>query len=179
MARGAPSAPEARAQREYSAFAASKVHSPGAAPRAIVESLRSVVVEETGEGVRHPCAAGSLPRTSSDSGRAAEFESKAMNRLLHDSMLRYASLAGAGLPAGERHLARTATRGRIRDAAAAAGTAVPARTPMPAMTEVAFTVTLGDRAPEVVLATAADGVAGPADRAPARPRAHKLVLLSY
>ena len=91
--------------------------------------------------------------------------------LLHDPLLRYASLAGAGLPAGERHMATAATRRRLRRIAA------PAEDATSVLAELTFTVAVGDGAPAVVF----DGVAGDTKRGNTKSggKPRKLTLLSY
>jgi hypothetical protein len=106
--------------------------------------------------------------------------------LLHNPMLRYASLAGAGLPAGERHMATAATRRRFHRVAA------PAEDAVCALAELTFTVTIGDGAPAVVFdgdpnTTPRDtkqrdsktGGTRPRDAKPSRGKTRKLTLLSY
>lgn len=101
-------------------------------------------------------------------------------------MLRYASLAGAGLPAGERHMATAATRRRVHRVAARTEEAVSA------LAELTFTVTIGDGAPAVVFdgdARIAPHDAKPDDAKPgdmkaggtkpSRGKTRKLTLLSY
>ena len=94
-----------------------------------------------------------------------------MNPPLRDPLLRYASLAGAGLPAGEWHMARAATRQRIYRVAA------PSDDATVVLAEFTFTVAIGDGAPAVVLEGGAAAARGDANPASGKPR--RLTLLSY
>lgn len=106
-----------------------------------------------------------------------------MNRqLLHDPLLRYASLAGAGLPVGERHLARSAARQRIARVEMPSPAAAPAEDVTLAddatsgLVELTFTVTIGDGAPAIVF----DGDASTAPGGTKTGRkSRRLTLLSY
>ena len=109
-----------------------------------------------------------------------------------DELLRYASLAGAGLPAHERHKAKTATVRRLRGVNVGSGgvlrfdapRACNERDDLARLSRLTFSVSAG-RGDDPAL----PGVADPDDRAQARPSAgaapaspgktRKLVLLAY
>ncbi|MGH8801125.1 MAG: hypothetical protein ACREX6_02365 [Casimicrobiaceae bacterium] len=99
-----------------------------------------------------------------------------MNPLLRDPLLRYASLAGAGLPMGERHKARAVMRQHAH--AAIAGGDLDADVATRVLADLALSAS-GDCASVAVF----DGDASPADArnrgAPARRKPRRLTLLTY
>jgi hypothetical protein len=91
--------------------------------------------------------------------------------ILRNPILRYASLAGAGLPAGEWHMASAATRRRIQPVVATPDAATSA------LAGLTFTIAIGDGAPAVVVE--GDVAAAPGDTKPTSGKPRRLTPLSY
>lgn len=96
-----------------------------------------------------------------------------MNPHLRDPLLRYASLAGAGLPVGERHMARAAARQRVAPVAPHGDAATRL------LAGLSFTAERGGRAPLVIPDGEDNPPAAQNGHAPARRKPHKLILLTY
>lgn len=171
MARRAATPNAVSPQREYSAFARPNVRWSSVARHAIVESLPLTAVELSVSGLGQVPAAGEFTAAAERAPTRLEDELKTMNPPLRDPLLRYASLAGAGLPAGEWHMATAATRRRIHRVAA------PSADATSALAELTFTVAIGEGAPAVVFDGDAAGPRG--DTKPASGKPRRLILLSY